>query len=46
MTTVGIGTPIDVGMWICKQLKEELHMTEAASKLDEYFKKSSRNLKC
>ena len=46
MKMVGIGTPMDVGNWICKQMREELRMSESARKLQEYFAKSCRSLKC
>ena len=42
---VGIKVPSDVGDWICKQLREEIHEGEIADKLEEYFEKSSRKLK-
>ena len=45
MKKVGIGTPLDVGNWICRQLKDELHMPDVAGQLSEYFKHSCRNLK-
>ena len=43
--SVGIGVPSDVGEWICKQLREEIHEEEIADKLEMYFKRSSRKLK-
>ena len=46
MKMVGIGTPIDVGNWICEQMRDELHMPDSARKLQEYFEKSCENLKC
>ena len=42
---VGIGVPSDVGDWICNQLREEIHESDTAEKLNKYFKKSSRQLR-
>ena len=41
---VGIGVPSDVGSWICKQIREEIHKDDIADKLEEYFKRSCRKI--
>ena len=42
---VGIGVPSEVGDWICKQIREEIHNDDIADKLQDYFKRSSRKIK-
>ena len=44
MRAVNIGTPSDVGAWICQQLREELHEYDTAKKLAAYFKRSCKKL--
>jgi hypothetical protein len=44
MRAVNIGTPSDVGGWICQQLREELRAYDTAQKLEAYFKRSCREL--
>ena len=45
MTAVGIKVPSDVGEWICKQIKDELHESDTAEQLKAYFSQSCRELK-
>ena len=44
MKAVGIGVPSDVGDWICKQLREQIHESDTADELEKYFKHSCRKL--
>ena len=36
----GIRVPADVGDWLCYQVKNEIHMTDAATQLEMYFDRS------
>ena len=44
MRAVGVGVPRDVGNWICKQLRDEIHVRDTADKLELYFEQSCRKL--
>ena len=44
MTAVGIGVPSDVGEWICRQIRDELHEIDTAEQLKAYFGRSCRKL--
>ena len=44
MKAVNIGLPLDVGGWLCQQLREEFCACDTADKLEAYFKKSCSKL--
>ena len=40
LKNAGIKVPADVGDWLCYQVKNEIHMTDAAIQLETYFNRS------
>lgn len=40
LTKAGIQAPQDVGKWLCDQVRNELHMTDAAIQLGAYLEDS------
>ena len=44
MRAVNIGVPSDLGIWLCRQLREEFRACDTADKLEAYFKQSCSKL--
>ena len=40
LENAGIKVPADVGDWLCYQVKNEIHMADAAVQLETYFNQS------
>ena len=40
MVSAEIKLPCHVGEWLCNQVKNELHMSDAAKQLETYFSRS------